>query len=96
MKRTFEGKVWTHVVDDLVRVGGEYVGPWLYEHCNKLFDRNIRLTIEIEEIEPTSLRDRVAKIFDDELAVSECSRYVGVGMMKDRVLAELDKEEQAR
>jgi len=62
-------------------------------------DREVEVTIEANEVEPIGLGERVAKIFDEyrldaQGTSNNCADLFAT--MRDRVLAELDKEEQAK
>ena len=103
MRRTFEGKVSPrgyeehsgYRLDHYVSgpEGNFYPHNWLKGELSRLERKTICVTIEIEEV---SLRDRVAKIFDDFLGVGvgdplkERSDYV-VNLLKEKVLAEIDR-----
>ena len=67
-------------------------------------DREVEVTIEANEAEPIGLRERVAKIFDEMIERERedprvgyySNAYCALASAKQDVLAELDKEEQAK
>ena len=110
MKRTFKGKVvakmgsYVRDIHALVvadGMGESYPLDWLFWQMNEQRDKHIRVSIEVE---PVSLRDRVAKIFEEMIArrgagsVSNPPEEVCYALEAARaeVLAEIDKEEQAK
>jgi len=81
--------------------GGCYdLSAFFEHHIKPPIGQPVRLTIEIEEV---SLRDRVAKIFDEGLFYQDpfyqergFSLAPAISLLKDRVLAEFDKEQQTK
>ena len=63
-------------------------------------DREVEVTIEANEAEPIGLRERVAKIFDEERGCCWVADYQLYAFryhyLKDRVLAEINKEGQTK
>jgi len=109
MKQTFEGKVrWRpefgrcaitlEMPNDSFNETGEVeANEIICQGLRPFRDQLVRVSIEIE---PVSLRDRVAKIFDEEgsffVTSGEPRAKAYADAIRRRVLAEIDKERQAK
>ena len=78
---------------------GWYPANQLWGFLKDHKDREVEVTIEANEVEPVSLRDRVAKIFDDLINFRGAGHDSIPRMLywaKEGVLAEIDKEGQTK
>jgi hypothetical protein len=89
-KRTFEGRL---IVDEygppvnyMEKIGDDYPARWLMTALKPLHNQEVRVSIEVE---PITLKDRVAKIFDS-IDTPDCW-VVDLPRLRQLMLAELER-----
>ena len=82
---------------------GWYPANQLWGFLRDHEDREVEVTIEANRVEPIGLRERVAKIFDEMIKLERAGKsgnysnaFCAIIAAKQDVLAEIDKERQAK